>query len=388
MNRSIIIVVSALIVIGLVGGMAYYVNRPTSIRGDPWDYNLVTADLPAGWELSNNKIETAFDIEREKKVNASGLESVHSVEFRQPTAVNFFNLTAQVLKYDSPEIAHTAFANETTSAEWETIATTRSLGDETTVWHLKPVADAPEQASYRVDFRYFNGVVSVAVTGTTDEIKDATQALNYANKILEKMQKTATPESLRLLGARPDLRGRLLTQADLARVDDQFGERWLYNSRLTPGWTPNSAFDNPEGMAQLGRIVGYQAWLIKPLSTEELKPETTVTLFQQVTVFQSSEQAQATLARMVGLESGGWATAPLVGESAKGWTQVFEANSATAGQEAVATTEISVRVGVYTGSIRVQSSKVKASDVSLAKAANELLAFQFAKALAAKLQTP
>ena len=388
MNRPILIVVAALIVIGLVGGMAYYVNRPTSISGDPWDYNLVIADLPAGWELGNDKIETAFDIEREKKVELSGLESVHSVEFRQPTTVNFFNLTAQVLKYNSAETAHAAFTNETTSAEWETNPTTRALGDETTVWHLKAVADAPEQASYRVDFRYFNCVVAVVVTGTIDEIKDATQALNYANKILEKMQKGATPESLRLLGDRPDLRGRLLTQADLAQVDEQFGERWLYNSRLTPGWTPNSAFDNPAGMAQLGRIMGYQAWLIKPLSTEELKPETTITLFQQVTVFQSPEQAQATLEKMVGLESGDWATRPSVGEAAKGWTQVFEANRATAGQEAVATTEISFRVGVYTGSIRVQSSKVKASDVSLAKAANELLAFQFANALAAKLQNP
>jgi hypothetical protein len=388
MNRSILIVLAALILIGVIGGVAYYVNRPTFINGDPWDYNLTITDLPSGWELGNNKIETAFDIEREKKVNDTGLVSAYSVEFRQPVEVSFFNLTSQVLKYDSSEAAHASLTNETTSAEWETITSPRTLGDETTVWHLKPVEDAPEQASYRVDFRYFNCIVSVAATGTTDEIKDATQALNYASKVLEKLQKSATPDSLRILGDRPDLRGRLLTQADLARVDPQFGERWVYNSLLLPSWTPNSAFDNPEGMAQLGRITGYQTWLIKPLSDEELKPEMTVTLFQQATVFQSPEQAQATLEKMVGLDGGGWQTAPPVGDSAKGWTQVFDASDSGTGQAAVATTEISFRMGAYTGSIRTQTSEVKPSQVTLAKSANELLALQLAKALAAKLSNP
>jgi hypothetical protein len=386
MKRPVLVVALALVLIAAIGSIIYFKNQRTRLSGDAWNYTLVQKDLPQGWQVGQSQLQTAYDIQRASQTPPAGLQSVYSIEFTHPTKLDVFDITSQVLVYDSPDAAQTAFAAEAPGAEWEAVPDGRSLGDATAVWRLKPRTDAPDQASYRVDFRRLNGVASVGVVGLVGQMKDASTAYIYAAKILDKMQGDPTPAALQTLGDRPDLRGLLLAQNDLARLDSHQGDQWEYNSLLIPGWTPNSAFDNPAGMENLGRLMGYQAWLIKPLGDKELGPETTVALFQQVTVFRSPEQAQTTLDKMAGLNSGAWTKPPAVGDSAKGWTQVFDAQNSSAGTGAVPTTEISFRVGAYTGSIRVQTAPVQAANLLVARAADEKLANDLANALAARLQ--
>ena len=89
---------------------------------------------------------------------------------------------------------------------------------------------------------------------------------------------------------------------------------------------------------------------------------------------------------MAGLEGGAWTQPPAVGDSAKAWTQVFDAQNSSAGAGAVPTTEISFRAGAYTGSVRVQTAPVQAANLLVARAANEKLARDLANTLAARLQ--
>lgn len=395
MKRSAGWIVAAIgIVVIAAGALGFYRPRLTTLAGDPWNYNLTAQDLPSGWQVDNTEIQTAFDVARQpaatpnaSTVTPKGLRSFHLMEFSHPAALDIFYASSQVILYDTTENARAAMAAENLGAEWEKLAASRTLGDETVVWHLLPVADAPDQAIYRVDFRFLNGVASIGLTGTVDGLKGDGEAISYAAKVLEKMRKFARPDALNALGTRyPDLRGLLLSQDELAQLDPNYGDRWIYNSSLLPSWTPNSDFPNPDGMAKLGRLVGYQIFMIKPLTDDELKPGYSTGLFQQVTVFTSPESARQTLEKMVGLEGGEWVNPPQVGEAAKGWTQEYQSESTLVGSGVVAATEITFRMGAYVGSIRLQTSPAIQLHSLEARAANEQLANALASALAEKLK--
>jgi hypothetical protein len=387
MRRIVLIAVIAIGLLAAAAALVWYTQRPTVLEGDPWDYNLTQADLPDGWRLYDTQVETVYDVTQATQAQPKGLLGIHSAAFSNAVAVDVFEITSQVILYDTPQSARAALAEEVLNAEWEREQAPRVIGEETVVWRLKFMEDAPDQAVYRVDARYLNGIISVTLTGTVQNMPDSDQALAYADKMRVKMQRAARPAALQALknANRPDLRGLLLTQAEIAQLDSNFGDRWVYNSLLPLGWTPNSEFANPEGMAQLGRVMGYQVWLVKPLAEDELEPDSSTALFQQVTAYRSPEQAEVTLGKMIGLESGAWEGSPEVGESAKGWTQVYEAAGTSAGSGAVAATEISFRVGSYIGSIRTQTSPVTESEAPSTRLANEQLANQFAVALAEKL---
>ncbi|MBM4424356.1 MAG: hypothetical protein FJ030_13375 [Chloroflexi bacterium] len=390
MNQRIVWIITALIVAGVVIGAIVISNRPpSSLDGDPWDYNIMESDLPEGWSVSSADLQTAYDVAREGALSAmADMRASHFIEFAEPTAGDVFYLTSQVVLFDSAEAAKAAMAAEAASEEWEKIEGSRTVGDETVVWRLKPVADAPEQVSYRADFRYLNGVVSVAMTGTVGAVKDDGPVLVYAGKVWAKMRELARPDALDVLSnaRHPDLRGLVLSQNDLAQADPNFGDRWVFNSSLLPSWTPNSGFPDPDGMAKLGRVMGYQVYLVKPLTDDELKSEFSTGLFQQATAFTSAENAEQTLAKMVGLEGGLWTNAPTIGESAKGWTQEYQSQGTSAGSGVVAATEITFRVGTYIGSIRIQTSPVIQPKSLEARASNEHLAQLLANALAEKLK--
>ena len=131
MNRAVIIVAIALIVIATVGGVAYYTSRPTSLSGDPWDYALTKADLSEGWEVGASKLETPYDIQREAQTPPAGLKSIYSVEYTHPTKVDVFDITSQVLLYDSTDSAQKALAAEDPGAEWERFRRRKT-------WAMKP----------------------------------------------------------------------------------------------------------------------------------------------------------------------------------------------------------------------------------------------------------
>lgn len=386
MKRPLLILAAALVIVGAVGWYAYARSRPVRLDGEAWTYTLAQADLPDGWQVGGNQLQTAYDLQHANPPGPADLTSVYSIEFSRPDKADLFDITAQVLIYASPEAATKAFAAENPGAEWESIAAPTSLGDGTAVWRLKPVADAPQQASYRVDFRYLNGVGSVGVVGTSDKLLDASAAYGYASKILSRMQNDPAPAALKAQGSGPDLRGLLLSQTDLARLDTTHGEQWEFNSVQLPGWTPNSAFADPGGMDKLGRLMGYQAWLIKPLADKDLKTGTGIALFEQVSVYTTPDQAKTTMQKMTGLQGGEWPKPPAVGESSRAWTQVLDSQNSAVGPGALATTAINFQSGVYTGSIQLQSAPVKAIDINQSQALNQKLAEALAAALADKLK--
>jgi hypothetical protein len=387
MKRPVLIVVAAVVLAVAIAGVAAYLNRPTFVSGDPWEYNLTVQDMPEGWVLSDSNIKTAYDMTQDGQTDLAGLQSLHAVQLSDRLALDVFDVTSQVLLYDSTDSAKAAFAKEAPGAEWEPLQASIKLGEAINVWHLKTADNAPQQATYRADVQYLNTVVSVTVTGSVDGMSNESVVLQYAAKVTDKLQRAPRPDALSKLGSQPDLRELLLSQDQLSRLDSYFGDLWLYNGVLQPGWTPNSAFENPAGMDALGRVMGYQAWFIKPLLDDEVKPDTAVGLFQQVTLFDSPEDAQAVLEKMNGLDTGPWTENPDIGDSAKAWTKITDSSGTSAGDGAVISTEISFRVGSYTGSIRVETPLItKDDEVLVARSANELLAYQFATGLASNLQ--
>ncbi len=399
MKRPIVwtILAALVLVAAVVAALVLAQPQPTVLAGDPWDYNLSIKDLPEDWNANSARIQTAYELAllsadtSGDNANAplsslAGLLSTHYADFNKDTG-DIFYMSSQVILYDTPQAAHSAFTAETPGAEWEKLTPSQTIGEETIVWHLISTPEAPDQASYRVDFRYLNGIGSIGVTGTTDGMNDDKVALEYVAKILDKMQKSARPEALKTLNdaSRPDLRTLVLDQNQLAELDSKLGERWVFDDREPPAWTPNSSFTDPDGLAGFGRIMGYQAFMIKLLNPEEVEPALTAGFFQQVTAYQEADKAQQILEHMDGLGSGLWEAPPGVGDSARAWSEVFKSEGDQS--QIIAVTEIGFRVGTYIGSVRVQTVPLLVVQVKEAREANQQLAQKLAEALADKLKT-
>ncbi len=395
LKRPIVwIIIVALGIVGAVVAALFLAQpRPTALTGDPWDYNLTLKDMPEGWTLKSSRIQTAFELDLLNPASQdnvtvpskTGLQSTTYTDFEAPLANDVFYISSQILLYDSPQTAHAALIAEAPGEEWEQLTSSQIIGEETNVWHLKAVADTPDQASYRIDFRCLNRVGSIGLTGQIDSVKDHTTALKYAVKVFDKMQKTARPEALKTLSdaSRPDLRPLLLTQTELSGLDTKLGERWVFDDREPPTWTPNSTLSDPDGVTRFGRIMGYESFMIKLLNPEEVKPDLSAGLFQQVTAYEEAGKAQQILEHMAGLESGPWETQPQIGDSARGWSDVFKSEGDKS--QIVAVTEIDFRAGTYIGSIRLQSLPLLATQIKDAQEINKQLAQQLAVALAEKL---
>ncbi len=384
------------LVAAVVAALALARPQPTSLTGDPWDYNLSIKDLPEDWKANSARIQTAYELALlsadtgGENANAplpppTGLLGTHYTDFNKDTG-DIFYISSQVILYDTPQAAHSALTAEAPGAEWEKFTPGEVIGEETTLWHLIVIPQAPNQASYRLDFRYLNGIGSIGATGTTDGMNDDKVVLEYAAKILDKMQKSARPEALKTLNdaSRPDLRTLMLNQNQLAELDPKLGERWVFDDRQPPAWTPNSSFTDPDGLAGFGRIMGYQALMIKLLNPEEVEPTLTAGFFQQVTAYEEADKAQQILDHMAGLGGGLWET-PGIGDSARAWSDVF--NSEGDQSQIIAVTEIDFRVGTYIGSVRVQTVPLLAVQIKDANRINQQLAQKLAEALADKLKT-
>ncbi|MBI3242935.1 MAG: hypothetical protein HYZ49_11640 [Chloroflexi bacterium] len=392
MKRPIVwILIAAFGIVGaVVAALLLAQPQPTELTGDPWDYNLSPADLPEGWSLKSSRIQTAFELDflassPDSIPSQTGLRSTHYADFESLLATDVFYVSSQILLYDTTQNAHAALTAEALGEEWEPVATGKTVGDETMIWHLKSIPEAPNQASYRIDFRYLNGVGSIGLTGLTDSVKDSSAALDYAAKIFARMQKAARPEALKTLSyaSQPDLRKLLLTQAELSELDARLGERWVFDDRDPPAWTPNASFTDPDGLARFGRIMGYQTFMIKLLNPDEVKPDLSAGFFQQVTAYKEADKAQQILENMAGLGDGPWPTQPQIGDSARAWSSVYKSEGNQS--QIVAVTEINFRAGTYIGSVRLQTAPILAAQIKDAQEANQQLAQQLAAALAAKL---
>jgi hypothetical protein len=399
MKRLITWIFVAVAIVAVIVVAALVLRKPTLalVAGDPWDYALTLGDLPPKWEVSNSEIQTAYDAAQPADPAAtatpvstppsqSGLQKIYFIDFTNQTASDIFFVSSQVIIYDTPQSAQAALAAEAPGQEWEKFTPSQTIGDGTIAWHLLPKEDAPEQAAYRVDFRYLNAIGSVGVTGTKETVADDKQAQAYAVKVFDKMKKAAQPEALKILadGGRPDLRPLLLTQSELAGLDPNVGRPWTFDSRLLPAWTPNSALSDPQGVARFGRLMGYQVYMVKLLGPNDTHATFSAGLLQQVTAYAQADKAQQILEHMAGLETGPWPTPPQVGDSARGWSDTLHPQEAAS--QTVAVTEIDFRVGTYIASIRLQTLPLAAAEIADAGEANKQLAQKLALALAEKLR--
>jgi hypothetical protein len=398
-NHKFVWVIGAVVVALLAFGLysAYSKPAPTILMGDAWDYTLSAADLGTTWSENDQSFQTLYEMTQPIHLPNEptsvpspiqpGIQSSYYVDMSDTSSREAFVMTSQVVLYDSVLAAQTALNMESPGEEWERVNASQTVGDATLLWHLRPIPEAPpDQATYRVDFRYLNAIHSLAVTGRKEPSVDGKLAFSFAKKALEKMQKNAVPESLKILdGAqRTDLRSTLLTQRELSTLDSKFGNRWVYDDRALPMWTPNSLFADSKSLEAFGRVMGYQAMMIKAIAPEEAAPTISAGLFQQVTAYREAGNAQKILDKMEGLGSGVWGKPPEVGDAARAWSTISKMEGDTSRLAAV--TEISFRVGVYVASVRTQTMPILESQGLVASEANKEIAQKFALSFASKLK--
>jgi len=398
-NHKFVWVIGATVVALIVFGLYSVYNKPapTVLMGDAWDYTLSAEDLGASWSENDQSFQTLYEMTQPINLPNEptsvpspiqpGIQSSYYVDMSDTSSREAFVMTSQVVIYDSSLSAQTALNMESPGEEWEKINASQTVGDATLLWHLRPIPESsPDQSTYRIDFRYLNAIHSLAVTGRREASLDGKLAFSFAKKALEKMQRNAVPESLKILNdaQRTDLRSVLLTQRDLSSLDPKFGNRWVYDDRALPMWTPNSLFTDSKSLDAFGRVMGYQAMMIKAIAPEEASPSISAGLFQQVTAYRDANNAQKILDKMEGLGGGAWGKPPEVGDSARGWSTISKTEGEASRLAAV--TEISFRVGAYVASVRTQTMPILESQGLAASEANREIAQKFALSFAGKLK--
>ncbi len=371
---------------------------PTRIMGDAWDYQLKVEELglPGVWTLGEANLLTAYDLQAGGIVtptaSLANAQQVYTVHYQPSESSQFGDYTLEIVIFPSVADADFALNVETLSEEWRRVESAPSLGDASRVWSFVSPDDTIKQGLFRVDFRYLNAIVSVTLLGSANVLPDATEPLNQARKVLAKLQAAAEPPQLsRLRSAQtPDLRTLLLTQLQLAEVVPANGSAWSVNPRLLPGWTNNEDFGSKEAqqlLQQLGRVTGYQMWLVKPPAAEAASIDPGAGLFQQVSAYQRADATANGLQSMIGIQGAAEASPPPpVGEAARAWRALVPSKQSNGAEAVIAATEISFRVGQYVASVQLQSQLI--TDVSSPAVLNENydLAVKLAQALEQNLR--
>lgn len=393
MRKILIVLVTAGVTAALIwGAWAWLQPGPaTRVSGDMWDYALDVEDLPEGWTFGGRSVQLPQNLANDPAFAETtvlrNVEQIYSAQYTPPDLSELADFTLELLRYAIPEDAHAGLITENPGADWERLDAP-AIGEESVVWrYLNPDIDVDQQL-IRVDFRYLNVIGSVTLFGTRAALPDATLPREYAQKVLERLQAAPTPAALRELERRQmsDLRLRLL-QTELPQLDADRGALWEINPDFLGGWTDNSDFsaDAQRVLNQLGRITGYQVYYSKPVADASQNPAAGYVLFQQVSVYATTEAAPRGLAAMIGVEGAPELTdPPRVGEGVRAWSTLLT-RRATA--DTIALTEISFHQGPYVATVQLQSTPLPAGpDHEAMLAANRALAVTLAEALAAKLQ--
>jgi hypothetical protein len=397
MNRKWIVI--AVSVAGLAGlaACASTPPAPELVQGDAWDYGLTTADLPADWSLTEQSAQTATDLARPQTgltaalpitapASLQNVQQTYAARYTPPAVSPYADFTLQILIYPAVAEAQAGFNAENPGEGWRAVEAP-ALGDESRVWRYQELVTDTTQGLYRVDFRYWNAVASLTMLGTAEALPGPEEPLRYAQKVLAKLTSGADPAALRQLLAAglPDLRARLLGPAQLATLDPGLGERWVISDQYLGAWTLNEDFDEPARAAleRLGRVAGYQLYLVKPLDLAEFPQTAGWALFQQVSAYRQADKTASGLQAMVGMPNVPESPAPpAVGEARRAWTQVLRRTEG----DPIAVTEISFSVGRYVATVQLQSPPLtEGVDQAQALSANLALATQLAEALAANL---
>lgn len=394
-NYWIIAAVVAIVAAGLAG-YTFWPRTAERVSGDPWQYRLTNEDLRGdGWQILRQEVQTPADLAAigalTSTLSLQNVELVYAARYLPPeSGSDFVDLTQQVLIYDSPTSAAAALANDNPGEGWaRQPGNTVSGADESQVWSFTSPDPTIEQGLYRVDARVLNAVTSIVLLGTAEGVPDASRALGYAALAVAKMQAEPVPTAIAPQpwgGQAPDLRPLLLTQTQLAQADPGFGQRWQLNTNLLPSWTENSDFpaEAQAVFGRTGRLVGYQAYYVKSVTTEEEANVVGLLLFQQVTAYGNPDGASQGLRSMIGIPTAPEQNPPpVVGDEARAWTSTTQPE---ANRNAQAITEISFRAGRYVASIQLTSRQVPANgDLVGVAGLNQALALQLARALADNL---
>ncbi len=365
------------------------------VEGDAWDFRLRPEEMPTGWTLDGQSVQLphnlgAAQLGTDGAAVFSNVRQIYSARYTPPPDSAYAEFTLEVLIYNAVADAQAALEVESPGENWERIEGP-TVGEQTVIWHYRDPAPVVDQNLYRVDFRYLNAIGSVTMFGQTAAVPNADEALAYARRISAKMQTAPVPAPLQRLHSRqlPDPRPLLLL-SELPQLDPTLGDRWEVNPQALGAWTENEDF-NAEGRAvleQLGRITGYQLYLIKPLSAEELaqNPEAAYAVFQQVSVYGLAENAPRGLAAMIGLPGAPESPQPpAVGERARLWSTLLRRRDTNA---TIAITEINFVVDRYVATLQVQTAALPAdADQNAALNANQQRAIAWAQVLAEKLRT-
>jgi hypothetical protein len=374
--------------------------QPTVVSGDAWSYRLLPEELPAGWAIASQDVYTAADLNAvigtvTPITGTTGLSKaaqLYSARYRPPESSQYADFTLDVIRYNSIAEAQEGMSLEALGAEWEQVLGV-TLGDESRIWRFRNPPDTPDQGLYRVDARYRNAVVSVSMLGAATVLPNPDEVVSRTRQVLAKLQAAPQPPALEKLQTAqlPDLRPLLLTPAQIQAATGGQGE-WSLNNLLLPGWVNNEDFSSAEARAtldRLGRLTGYQLWLIKPPADEgQSAAEPAVGLFQQVSAYRRADSAASGLQAMIGLSGVSEAKdAPAIGNGARLWNALIPQDRSNPQTALIATTEISFRAGQYVASVQLQAQPGSNPAASALLQQNRDLAIALAQALAEKLRT-
>ncbi len=403
MNRKILIIAAGVFFAVLALGLSFFLSipRPEFLEDDAWAYGL-TASESADWILVEHDARTTYDILPPSIVTGSvetlppSLRNVHQMyvaRFNPATSTELNEFTTQIILYTDVAAAQAAFAAETPNPqEWQTLPAP-SVGDEARLYQATSTSDDVNVTPlifYRLEARYLNAIISLGMGGTVTKLRSPDEVIRLGNTITTKMRDRARPQALTDLRnqQQPDLRTYLVTQAQLATLDAKNGDLWVIDPRFLPSWTPNSSFgeDAQSLLTQLGRVTGYQQFLLKPLTAEKRATAYTENFFQQITYYRTEQGAEEALTRMAGLDGALEVPASGVGDRARAWNTVVNQVQTGGSSNVVAASEIAFRWGNYVASVRLTTRPLTEAEYTPAQTENASNAYIFALRLAANLR--
>lgn len=403
MKRNTILIAAGVFLAVLAIGLGIFLSipRPELIEDDAWAYALLASET-GDWALVEQDARTAYDILPPSIVTGSveslppslrGIRQMYVARFSPATSAELDEFTTQIILYADVASAQAAFSAETPNPqEWRTLPAP-ALGDEARLYQATAQSDdvnVTPLTFYRLEARYLNAIISLGMGGTVGKLRSPDEITRLAGVILAKMRDRARPQALNDLREyqQPDLRTYLVTQAQLAELDDKGGNLWVIDPRFLSQWTPNSSFG--EGtqslLTRLGRVTGYQQFLLKPLNAEERANAFTENFFQQITYYRTEQGAEEALNRMAGLENALEVGASGIGNRARAWNTIVNQVQPNGATNVVAASEIAFRWGNYVASVRLTSRPLTETEYTPAQSENASNAYIFALRLAANLR--
>jgi hypothetical protein len=335
------------------------------VEGDPWDYNLRLEDVPANFDqeffnlesgvITNRDVSlTANDPSLFQTANVQGRKFGHYVEFSGASPEGFTRVAAMVVTYRSAEGAAAGLAESIPApdpdVEWVKAPEAAQVGDESSAWQML-VPDF--EVIYRVDFRYRNVRASVGVSGPPQNVPDAQPALDFANRMLDRMQTASLPPQLGALrqARRGDLRALAVTQEDLIELDPVNGVVWYYDDNPLPQWTPQ----------QDGPVAGYQISFYRPTGRDDLQSRLPYNMVVTVLGYANDQEAREAIAGATGPTGGQQIPPDAIGDESSRWYRSGAVDFMGA-TEFIATYEIDFRVGAYVAGVRVLAFQPQSAD--------------------------